>query len=79
MAQVLQLGGDIVLDIEVTPNRSDCLSMIGVAREVATATGAKLVLPQTMVPVPKSNEDEGSLFDITVAAPDLCHRYAGGP
>ncbi len=53
--------------------------MIGVAREVATATGAKLVLPQTMVPVPKSNEDEGSLFDITVAAPDLCHRYAGGP
>lgn len=76
VAQVLQLG-DIVLDIEVTPNRSDCLSMIGVAREVATATGAKLVLPQTMVPVPKSNEDEGSLFDITVAAPDLCHRYAG--
>ena len=34
--------GDIVLDVNVTPNRSDCLSMIGIAREVAAITGKKM-------------------------------------
>lgn len=35
-----------VLDLEVTPNRADCLSMIGIAREIAVATGQRLTLPQ---------------------------------
>ena len=38
--------GDTVLDISVTPNRSDCLSMIGIAREVAALTGKKIRLPK---------------------------------
>ncbi|RKY31036.1 MAG: phenylalanine--tRNA ligase subunit beta [Candidatus Omnitrophota bacterium] len=37
--------GDYVFDIEVTPNRSDCLSVIGIAREVAAVTNKKLKLP----------------------------------
>ena len=38
---------DYVFEIEVTPNRPDCLSMIGIAREVAAVTGKKLKLPQS--------------------------------
>ncbi|MBI3892827.1 MAG: hypothetical protein HY303_14995 [Candidatus Wallbacteria bacterium] len=38
---------DTVLELSITPNRPDCLSMIGVAREVAALTGAPLRLPET--------------------------------
>jgi phenylalanyl-tRNA synthetase beta chain len=37
---------DDVLDLEITPNRADCLSMIGIAREIAVATGQRLQLPE---------------------------------
>ena len=39
------LAGDVVLDIDVKPNRGDALSIIGLAREVAAATGAPLRWP----------------------------------
>ena len=39
-----EVGGQTVLDIEVTPNRADCLSIIGVAREVAAIKGQRLKL-----------------------------------
>ena len=51
--------GDTVLDVNVTPNRSDCLSMIGMAREVAAITGKKIKLPS--VKVKESSEDIRSL------------------
>ena len=41
--------GDTVLNVNVTPNRSDCLSMIGIAREVAAITGKKMKLPSVKV------------------------------
>jgi phenylalanyl-tRNA synthetase beta chain len=40
-----RVGGDIVLDFEITPNRPDCLSVIGIAREVAAITGQRLKPP----------------------------------
>ena len=40
------LPDDVVLDVEVTSNRGDCLSHIGVARELAAATGKELKLPR---------------------------------
>lgn len=43
-------GGDVMFDVEVTSNRGDCLSHVGVAREIAAATGATLVLPPTELP-----------------------------
>lgn len=74
VAKVLDLG-DIVLNLEVTPNRADCLSLIGVAREVATAIGAELILPPTITP--KSNTDiNDTSLKISIAAQDLCPRYA---
>ncbi len=42
LEEALNLG-DTVLDVSITPNRSDCLSMIGIAREVAALTGGKFV------------------------------------
>ena len=42
---VLDVDGQPVLDLEITPNRADCLSIIGVAREVAAITGQRLKLP----------------------------------
>ncbi len=65
--------GDTVLDISVTPNRSDCLSMIGVAREVAALTGKKIRLPR--VRIKESPEDITSLSSVTIVDDDLCPRY----
>ncbi len=63
-----------VLDVYITPNRGDCLSLVGVAREVA----ALYDLPLTM-PAPPQSENNGeidSLTSVTVEAPDLCPRFA---
>ena len=45
VVEVLEIDRQPVFDIEVTPNRPDCLSVIGVAREVAAMTGQRLTLP----------------------------------
>ncbi len=65
--------GDTVLDLEVTPNRLDCFSILGVAHEIAALTGKKVRMPQV------SYSEEGPPIaeqaQISVADPDLCHRY----
>ena len=43
---IARVNGGPVLDFEITPNRADCLSIVGIAREVAAITGAKLKLPE---------------------------------
>lgn len=67
------LGGeDTVIEIEVTPNRPDWLSVIGIARELAALTGVALRLPA--VPAGERGEVPGL---VTVEAPELCPRYSG--
>jgi phenylalanyl-tRNA synthetase beta chain len=66
-------GTDTVFDIEVTPNRPDWLSVIGIAREVSALTGNALKLPE--ITVPESGEPVGKLTSVTVEAADLCPRY----
>ncbi len=61
--------GDTVFDIEVTPNRPDWLSVIGIAREVSALTGNPLKLPEFSV------AGDASEAAVTVEAPDLCPRY----
>ena len=65
--------GDTVLDLELTPNRLDCLSMLGVAHEVAALTGGTVTDPEVCY------EESGPVVDervsISIADPDLCHRY----
>ena len=75
LAAVLPISGD-VLELEVTPNRPDCLGIYGVAREVHAATGAALAPPPWA-------QDQGSAGEISshppvqvvVEAPDLCPRF----
>ena len=64
---------DTVYTLKLTPNRADCLSIRGVAREVAALTGAKLKLRE-FEPVKPTIEDR---LGVTVEAPDLCGRFAG--
>jgi len=63
-----------VLDVQVTPNRCDWASMIGIAREVAVLTGTKLKLPVACVT--ESQPDVSSLTSVHIDDPDMCPRYA---
>jgi phenylalanyl-tRNA synthetase beta chain len=65
--------GDTVLGVSVTPNRSDCLSMIGMAREVAAITCKKMKQPS--VKVKESSEDISKLTSVKIIDADLCPRY----
>jgi len=66
-------GSDTVIDIEITSNRGDCLGHIGVARELAAATGKELKLP--VVDLDESDRDVRELASVEIAEPDLCGRY----
>lgn len=72
LRQALDLD-EACLDIKLTPNRADCLSIHGVAREVAALTGASLALPD-MAPVAPTIDDT---LPVHIDAPDLCGRFAG--
>lgn len=65
---------DAVFELEITPNRPDCLSLIGVAREIRAETGNPLKLPT--VDVKESDINVRDLTSVTIDAPDLCPRYA---
>src|SRR5690606_20010618 len=64
---------DTLFTLKLTPNRADCLSILGVAREVSALTGAPLSVPAAQ-PVPVSLPDR---VPVTIQAPDLCGRFAG--
>ena len=65
--------GDTILDLELTPNRLDCLSMLGVAHEVAALTGGSVTEPEVRYEETGAPVDER--VSISIADPDLCHRY----
>ena len=64
---------DVVLDIEVTPNRPDFLSVIGIAREVAAATGVPFVHPDTSIT--EDAEPAEGVATVEVLDLDRCPRY----
>ncbi|MEH6436607.1 phenylalanine--tRNA ligase subunit beta [Massilia sp. DD77] len=64
---------DLKFTIKLTPNKADCLSVLGVAREVAALTGSPLHLPTTRQVAVTSDEK----LPVKVSAPDLCGRFAG--
>lgn len=73
LSQALDLE-DIVLDLEITSNRGDCLSMIGVAREIAALTGKSLHLPSFGVRDDK--KQKGDQTDIEIKDIALCPYYS---
>ncbi|MHC4529621.1 MAG: phenylalanine--tRNA ligase beta subunit-related protein, partial [Planctomycetota bacterium] len=73
--EIEYLGDDAVIDLEVTSNRGDCLSYIGVARELAVVTGKELKMPA--VELDELDKDAGEFADVEIAEPGLCGRYTG--
>lgn len=66
---------DEVLELEVTPNRPDCLSVYGVAREVAAITGAPLAPEPVEDTEPQGHDSIADTVSVTVADSGLCPRY----
>ena len=64
---------DTILEIEVTPNRPDCLSVLGIARELAALTGNALRVPPAILK--ESEEPVSALARARIDAPDLCARF----
>lgn len=69
-----EVAGVPVFDIKVTPNRGDCLSALGVARELSASLQLPLRLPATQMREAGTPVEESAAVEIT--APDLCPRYS---
>src|SRR6202022_182047 len=70
--EVLDLD-DVYLTLKLTPNRGDCLSMAGIARDLAAITGAKLTLPA----VKAVASTPGAAREIRIGEPRACGQYFG--
>ena len=68
-----KLTDDTVIDIEVTSNRGDCLGYIGIARELAAATGKELIMPE--IKLDESEKDVTEFAEVQIDEPELCGRY----
>ena len=64
---------DVSIDVDLTPNRGDCLGMEGVAREVGTLTGTDVTAP----PFKTVGAEVADVVNIAVEAPEACPRYLG--
>ena len=67
---------DTAVEFEITSNRPDCLSVIGLARESAVSFGRKLSVPAPMVKALGDGDDVNKYVSVAIEAPDLCYRYA---
>ena len=65
--------GDVIFDLDITPNRPDCLSIISIAREIAALTGEPLRLPS--IHWKELGESIDSFISVNIADPDACPRY----
>src|SRR6185295_16590523 len=66
-------AGDVVYDLEITPNRPDLNSVIGIAREISALTGNTLRIPET--PEKTVPDQTSSLVRVEIQDPELCPRY----
>jgi phenylalanyl-tRNA synthetase beta chain len=73
--QLSDLYGDVVLDVDVKPNRGDALCLIGLAREVAAATGATVRWPE--ITVAETGGPVSDRLKVEVRDPVLCSRFVG--
>ena len=73
LARVLGIE-DVVLEVNVTPNRPDALSHLGIAREVAAATGVEVTSPEAGLR--QEAPAASTLLKVIIEAPDRCFRYS---
>ena len=71
-----QYYGDAIITFAPTANRPDCLSMLGIAHEVAAITGKAVRMPS--LDYPETGEPAASKTSVEIEAPDLCLRYIAG-
>lgn len=74
-ASAIELLGrdDVVFEYEITSNRVDCFSVVGIAREAAATFGKEFVPP--VVTATGNDEDVNDMIKVTVKDTDLCPRY----
>lgn len=65
---------NVIVDFEITSNRPDCLSMIGMAREASATFGRELHIPKIIVK--ENKEDINQLIKVEIKDKELCRRYA---
>jgi len=70
---VEHVDGDVVFEVNVTPNRPDCLNIIGIARELAAMYRTPLKFPEHDILAETGELD----FNVDILDTELCHRYAG--
>ena len=73
--EVLMLD-DTAVEFEITSNRPDCLSVIGLARETAVSFGRPLSVPTPAVKPLGDGDKVENYLSVAIEAPDLCYRYA---
>src|SRR4030042_648475 len=65
--------GDAIFGLDITPNRPACLSVIGIAREIAALTGSKVNIPE--IHYDELEKPINAFAAIQIEEPDLCPRY----
>ncbi len=73
--QVLDLD-DAVMELDLTPNRSDCLSMIGTAYEIAAILGRDVRLPADSEGIAPAGYQAADHISVEISSPEHCHHYA---
>lgn len=71
---VEECGADFVLEFDLTSNRPDCLSHLGIAREIAVLTGKPLRLPQ--ISLSETATKTSAVTAVEIRNPELCPRYS---
>lgn len=72
LAEALNLI-DVIFELDITPNRPDCLSLIGIAREVAVITGGKLKMPA--IEINETSKYAHEAVEVEIVDGELCPRY----
>ena len=68
---------DQVLELDLTPNRADCLSMLGAAYEVSAILGREVSLPEPEKELVEISEPASGHISVSIEAGDACSHYAG--
>src|SRR5262245_2093107 len=66
-------GDDYILEFDLTSNRPDCLSHLGIAREAAVVSGKPLRMPE--IKLSESKTGTGEVTSVEILNPELCPRY----
>lgn len=71
---VEEIDGDTLLELDLTPNRGDCLGLINLAREIAALNHSQVKIPA--LKMTETEEDVNDYIKVEIADADLCYRYA---